>query len=91
MAFLKDVVEGLPQTSQDQFCQTSNGSFTVHPDETGVTHFVLPGFIPKHLLGRDNEAWEVVSQGQQIEADQGQPAALHLWMRAACIGCVLEL
>ena len=92
-AFVPDVVNGLPATTQDEFCDSrSSLRLTAFPDETGVTHYVLPGFIPKNLLGAEGESWRVVFHNEEApESDQVESAVLHLWLRAACTGysCML--
>lgn len=91
-AFLKDVVADLPQQMRATFCEAvPAGKGTVHPDETGVSHFVLPGLIPKRLIGEENDTWQVVGYGEQSGGSaDSEPAVLHLWLRAACIGCVTQ-
>ena len=37
---------------------------TVSPDDTGISHFVLPGFIPKTLLGEMDKGWKLVTHDQ---------------------------
>jgi len=90
-AFLTQVLAELPQPALLSFCDTKTGSqSTVHPDETGVSHFVLPGLIPKQLLGEENHEWKLVREGEQLVGSlDSEPAVLHLWLRAACIGQVL--
>ena len=85
-AFLTQVLAELPQPALLAFCETS-GQTTVHPDETGVSHFVLPGLIPKQLLGEENHEWKLVREGDQsVGSLDSEPAVLHLWLRAACTG-----
>ena len=92
-AFLTQVLAELPQPVLFSFCDIKTGSqSTVHPDETGVSHFVLPGLIPKQLLGEENYEWKLVREGEQLVGSlDSEPAVLHLWLRAACIGQVLGL
>ena len=90
-AFLTQVLAELPQPALLSFCDTKTGSrSTVHPDETGVCHFLSPGLIPKQLLGEENHEWKLVREGEQlVGSDDSEPAVLHLWLRAACVGQVL--
>ena len=92
-AFLTQVLAELPQPVLFSFCDIKTGSqSTVHPDETGVSHFVLPGLIPKQLLGEENYEWKLVREGEQLVGSlDSEPAVLHLWLRAACIGQVLGM
>ena len=54
-AFLQQIVQGLPADQKAQlYLPNSTSGLIVRPDETGVSHFVFPGFIPKHLLGRQS-------------------------------------
>ncbi len=90
-AFLTQVLAELPQPALLSFCDiNTGGQTTVHPDETGVVHFVLPGLIPKQLLGEEGNEWKLVREGEQLAGSlDSEPAVLHLWLRAACIGQVL--
>ena len=91
-AFLAEITAGLPQKVRASFCDVGvTGKHTVHPDETGISHFVLPGLIPKHLIGDENDKWKVVRHRKQAELEgvaDSEPALLHLWLRAACTGYV---
>ena len=89
-AFLTEIVTGLPEELRETFCESASPSlYAVYPDDTGVSHFVLPGFIPKTSLGEADQTWQLVRHGQQIvDPSTAEPAVLHLWLRAACIGCV---
>lgn len=87
-AFLKGVVDGLPDSLQQELCLDSSDTVTVSPDETGVSHFVLPGFIPKPLLGEMEEGWKLVTHGEPYtQSPDAEAAVMHLWLRAMCIGC----
>ena len=92
-AFVSEVANGMPATMQDDFCDSrSSLRLTAFPDETGVTHYVLPGFIPKNLLGAEGESWRVVFHNEEaLGSAQVEAAVLHLWLRAACTGysCML--
>ncbi len=92
-AFLPLVLAELPQPALLSFCDTETGGHSiVQPDETGVSHFLLPGLIPKQLLGEENHEWKLVRDGEQLVGSlDSEPAVLHLWLRAACTGQVLEM
>ncbi len=92
-AFLTQVLAELPQPALVSFCDIhTGGQTTVHPDETGVSHFVLPGLIPKQVLGEENHEWKLVREGKQLVGSlDSEPAVLHLWLRAACTGQVLGM
>ena len=86
-AFLKDVVDGLPESLQEELCLASSEVMTVSPDATGVSHFVLPGFIPKALLGEAEQGYNLVTHEEQyIQSPDAAAAVMHLWLRALCIG-----
>ena len=86
-AFLTGVVEGLPVSYTDSFCSATSSGSIVSPDQTGVSHYVLPGFIPKQLLGKENQTWKLVThEYHDAYSSETEPAVVHLWLRAVCIG-----
>lgn len=86
-AFLKGVVDGLPESLQSELCLDSSDMMTVSPDETGVSHFVLPGFVRKALLGEVDEGWKLVTHEEPYtQSPDAEAAVMHLWLRAVCIG-----
>ena len=85
--FLKGVIDGLPESLQQELCLASSDTVTVSPDETGVSHFVLPGFIPKTSLGEMDEGWKLVTHEEpHTQSPEAEAAVMHLWLRAMCIG-----
>ena len=86
-AFLQQVVTDLPTDSRATFCNDPTSRVSVHPVDTGVQHFVLSGHIPRHLVGKQTDGWQLVphSPSSSHEADS-LPGILHLWIRALCSG-----
>ena len=84
-AFLQGIVSDLPADTDATFCHDTTSRLTVHPDDTGVQHFVLSGHVPRHLVGKQGDGWQLVQHSQSYtrEADS-LPAILHLWIRALC-------
>ena len=86
-AFLTGLVEGLPVSHVNSFCSATSIGTTVSPDQTGVSHYVLPGFIPKQLLSEENHIWKLVThEDEDAYSSEAEPAVMHLWLRAVCIG-----
>ena len=86
-AFLHGVVDELPESLQEELCVVPSEMMTVSPDATGVSHFVLPGFIPKALLGEAEQGWKLVTHEEPyIQSPDAEAAVMHLWLRALCIG-----
>ena len=85
-AFLRGIVDGLPDSAQDALCSGDPNSLLISPDQTGVVHYVLPGFIPKHMLGEENGSWKTLASDHSYTDPFGSEAAvLHLWLRALCV------
>ena len=88
LAFLNGVVEGLPHSEASSMCSVASNSMTVAPDEMGVSHFVLPGFIPKQFLGEEDQTWKQVTHAEQAytSTEDSHATVMHLWLRAVCTG-----
>lgn len=87
--FLQDFVDDLPHAIRDGMCPTSSDEVIVSPDETGVSHYVLPGLIPKRLLGQAGQGWQLVTHADEnMDSSNSEAVLMHLWLRAVCIGCV---
>lgn len=57
------------------------------PRRHRYSHFVLPGFIPKTLLGEVDQGWKLVTHDQSdTESPDMEAAVMHLWLRAMCSG-----
>lgn len=85
-AFVRSIVDDLPSEVQNTFCNVSSPT-TIRPEDTGVQYFVLPGHIPKHLVGKQGDGWRLVQHvGSYSHNSDALPAVLHLWIRAICVG-----
>lgn len=84
--FLAGVIHDLSTAVRDTFCQDNTPRATANAAELGIRQLVLSGHVPRQLVGKQNNQWQLVRHGDVDRHDTDNlPAVVHLWLKALCI------